>query len=93
MHHHHMYRQSEARKDIIPQYRTKTQQKTDCYDHHLCHSQQATPCLRDNHHLYLNNTDTIEHRPYHLRQASGTKETIHCYFCPNFRGQDPRLKM
>ncbi|CDM32041.1 hypothetical protein PROQFM164_S02g002192 [Penicillium roqueforti FM164] len=94
--HHHMSRQSKARRNIIPQcHLTETQQNTDCYDHHhLCHVQQPTPCSRD-HHLHLNNTDidTVKHRAYHLRQAPSTKETIHCYFCPNFQGQGPRLRM
>ncbi|CAG8909999.1 unnamed protein product [Penicillium egyptiacum] len=96
--HHHLYRQSKARRDILlPQYHHILRQpEADRHDHHnLCHVQQDMHCSRDNLHLHLNNSesDTIELQPYRLRQAPSAKETVHCYFCPHFRGQEPCLKM
>ncbi|KAJ5372466.1 hypothetical protein N7517_004472 [Penicillium concentricum] len=92
-----MYQQSKARRDILsPQYhRPEVRQKTDGHDHHhLCHVQQLTRYSRDNHlHLIENRSDTIEPQLYNLQQAPRPKETVHCYFCPHFRGQDPNLKM
>lgn len=78
-----MYRQSKTRRDMLPRqyHRTAMRQveKDDCYDHHpLCHVQQATPCSRDSSHAY---------------QPTAMNETIHCYFCPLFRSQDPCLRM
>ncbi|KAJ5425881.1 hypothetical protein N7465_000951 [Penicillium sp. CMV-2018d] len=83
MHRHHMYRQSKAREDILhPQYHPKAMRQTEkggCYDHHpLCHVHQVTPCSRDSSHVH---------------QPPTINETIHSYYCPLFRSQDPYLKM
>ncbi|CAG7937770.1 unnamed protein product [Penicillium nalgiovense] len=76
---HHIYRETKARRDILLPHHRTPRQDVDRYDHHdLRHVQQDTPCLRDNPHLH---------------QAQSTRETVHCFFCPHFQGQEPYLNM
>ncbi|OQE37409.1 hypothetical protein PENCOP_c010G03775 [Penicillium coprophilum] len=98
MYHQHLYRQTKARKGILlPQnYRTKMQQRTAGSDHHhLCHVQQDTPYLRNKHHFHLNDSksDAVEPHPYRACRALSTKKMVHCYFCPQFQGQDDCIKI
>lgn len=76
---HRIYREPKAKRDILLPHHHTSRQEADRYGHrNMCHVQQDTPCLSDS---------------PHLRQPQSTKETVHCFFCPHFKGHEQGLNM